>query len=73
MTYRLSNAEANEDYNHIPGSEHIMRDMHAAREELWRLKGIAYDTNSNWQDAITNLKDELEGQKTKQKRQEEAY
>ena len=47
--------------------------MRTDKTELWKSGGIAYHTYSKWQDVMTNLQDELEGQRTKQKRQEEAY
>ena len=73
MADRLLNAEDSRDYSHNPGSEHMIKEMQAGREELWKQRGIDYNTNIDWQDVMTNFQDELETQKIKQKRQEDVY
>ena len=73
MADRLQHARETGDYSHIPGSDYMIKELRSGREELCRLGGIGHDTNTRWQDVITDLQDELEAQKTKQKRFEDSY
>ena len=63
LSDRLQAAEESRNWCHIPGSEHIHKDLSKDIEKLFEKKWLTPDMHGSWQKSMLRLHNKLEAQK----------
>ena len=71
LSDRIRAAEESRNFNHIPGSEHIHKELRTGTEKLFEIGGLNPDMHNAWQESVLRLQDKLEAQKQHQRRDED--